>query len=64
MPHPSVPQASVPALWSFGMVISHSCGLTTVANNLALMMKIKENTVRQRICEWYYAKEDKRGEGR
>jgi hypothetical protein len=64
MPQLSVPQATVLALWSFGMVVSHSCGVTTVASNLASLMRAKENTVRQRIREWYYSKEDKRGEGR
>jgi hypothetical protein len=59
MPHLSVPQASVLALWSFGMVVSHSCGITTVASNLASLMGAKENTVRQRMREWYYSKEDK-----
>jgi len=64
MPHLSTPQATVLALWSFGMVISHSCGLTSVSSSLALLMGTKENSVRQRIREWYYAKDDKRGEGR
>jgi hypothetical protein len=52
------------ALWSFGMVISHSCGLTMVSSSLALLVREKENSVRQRIREWYYAKDDKRGKGR
>ena len=64
MPQLSAPQAVVLALWSFGMVISHSCGLTTVSSSLALLMGVKENSIRQRIREWYYAKDDKRGEGR
>lgn len=64
MPQLSTPQATVLALWSFGMVISHSCGLTTVSSSLALLMGAKENSVRQRIREWYYAQADKRGKGR
>jgi hypothetical protein len=64
MPHLSIPQARVLALWSFGMVISHSCGLTSVSSSLAMLMGVKENSVRQRIREWYYAKADKRGAGR
>ena len=64
MPQLSAPQASVLALWSFGMVISHSCGLTSVSSSLAMLIGVKENSVRQRIREWYYAKEDKRGKGR
>jgi len=46
------------------MVISQSCGLTSVSSCLALLMGAKENSVRQRIREWYYAQEDKRGAGR
>lgn len=46
------------------MVISQSCGLTSVSSGLALLLGEKENSVRQRIREWYYAKKDKRGEGR
>ncbi len=64
MPQLRAPQATVLALWSFGMVISQSCGLTSVSSGLALLLGEKENSVRQRIREWYYAKEDKRGEGR
>lgn len=64
MPHLSVPQATVLALWSFGMILAKSCGLTTVSSSLALLMGAKENSVRQRLREWSYAKEHKRGEGR
>jgi len=46
------------------MVISQSCGLTTVSSSLALLIGAKENSVRQRLREWYYAKENKRGIGR
>jgi hypothetical protein len=64
MPHLSAPQATVLALWSFGMVMSQSCGLNTVSSSLALLLGSKENSVRQRLREWYYAKENKRGIGR
>jgi hypothetical protein len=64
MPHLSAPQVSVLGLWSFGMVISQSCGLTRVSSSLALLVGAKENSVRQRLREWYYAKENKRGTGR
>lgn len=64
MPQLSKPQAAVLALWSFGMVISQSCGLTTVSSSLATLLAVKENSVRQRLREWYYAKEDKRGKQR
>jgi hypothetical protein len=46
------------------MVISQSCGLTTVSSCLALLVGVKQNSMRQRLREWYYAKENKRGAGR
>lgn len=46
------------------MVLARSCGLTRVSSSLAGLVNAKENSVRQRLREWYYAKEDKRGAGR
>ena len=46
------------------MVMAESCGLSSVSSGLGLLLGVKENSVRQRIREWYYGKEDKRGEGR
>ena len=53
MTHLSKPAATVLALWSFGMVMTKSCGLTTVAAFLADLLDQQENTVRQRLREWY-----------
>ena len=64
MPHLSRPVATVLALWSFGMVTAQSCGLTSVAGLLAELLQQRENTVRQRLREWYRDAEDKRGEKR
>jgi len=64
MPHLSKPQAVVLALWSFGVVLTKSCGLTTVATFLALLLGKKENTMRQRLREWYRDIKDKKGEKR
>ncbi len=64
MPHLSKPQAVVLALWSFGMVMAHSCGLTTVAGFLAALLGQKENTLRQRLREWCWNAQDKKGEPR
>ena len=61
MPHLSKPVATVLALWSFGMVMTKSCGLTSVAAFLADLLQQQENTVRQRLREWYRDAEDKRG---
>lgn len=61
MPHLSKPQAVVLALWSFGMVMSKSCGLTSVSTFIANLLNQKENTVRQRLREWYQNDEAKKG---
>ena len=42
LPHLSKPQARVLALWSFGMVLAHSCALSAVRHCLATGMKRKE----------------------
>ncbi len=64
MPHLSKPQATVLALWSFGMVVAQSCGLTSVSAALATLLGKKENTVRQRLREWYKEAGSKKGEKR
>lgn len=64
MPHLSQPVATVLALWSFGLVMTKSCGLTTVAGFLADLLEQQENTVRQRLREWYCDAADKRGQKR
>jgi hypothetical protein len=64
MPHRSKPQATVLAMWSFGMVLAQSCGLTSVAATLARLLGCHENTMRQRLREWCYAAPDKAGSKR
>ncbi len=64
MPHLSKPQAVVLAMWSFGMVMTGCCGLSTVAVFLALLLGKKENTVRQQLKEWYKDKGHKKGKKR
>lgn len=61
LPHLSKPQAAVLALWSFGMVMARSCGLTTVAAFLAALVDQKDATLRQRLREWYKDAQDKKG---
>lgn len=61
MPHLSKPEATVLALYSFGMIIAQSCGLTSIAVVLALLCHQSENTIRQRLREFYQNKGDKRG---
>lgn len=61
MSHLSKPQVMVLAMWSYGMVMTQSCGLTTVTAFLASLLEQKENSVRQRLREWYKNGEDKQG---
>lgn len=61
MPHLSKPQATVLALYSFGMVLAQACGLTSIADVLGRLLRQKENTVRQRLREFYQGKRDKAG---
>jgi hypothetical protein len=61
LPQLSKPQATVLALWSFGMVLARSCALTAVSSLLAAGMHRKEQTVRQQLREWYYDVKRKRG---
>ena len=49
LPTLSKPQATVLALWSLGMVLARSCALTAVSVCLALLLRRKENTVRQQL---------------
>ncbi len=61
LPHLSRPQAQVLALWSYGMALTQTCGITTIVVLLAHVLDQKENTLRQRLREWCYAAADKRG---
>jgi hypothetical protein len=59
--HLSKPQATVLALWSFGMVLARSCALTAVSHLLAKGMHRQEQTVRQQWRAWYDDTQRKRG---
>jgi hypothetical protein len=61
LPQLSGPQAAVLALWSYGIVLTQGCGLTTVAGFLATVLAGRENTLRQRLREWYREAPAKRG---
>ena len=64
LPHLAPAVVTVLALWSFGMVVAQSCGLTTVACTVAQLLGKKESAARQQLREWCYDKEDKRGRHR
>lgn len=46
------------------MVMTGSCGLSTVSVFLAALLGKKENTVRQQLKEWYKDKQGKKGKQR
>lgn len=52
-PQLSVPQLYGLAMWSFGMLIAQSCGLSCVSAAIAALLHRKEATVRQQLREWY-----------
>ena len=58
------PQAVVPATWSYGIALTRSCGRDTVAVFLAMVLKQKASTLEQRLREWYYEAQHKRGKQR
>jgi diaminopimelate epimerase len=63
MPHLTKSQAVVLGMWSFGIVMTQSCGLSTVAAFIAAIAPSavpkaivgkKENTVRQSILDFRF----------
>ena len=61
MPHLTKPQATVLALWSFGIACTRSCGRSTVATFLALLLHQKVANIEQRLYEWCLDAPDKAG---
>lgn len=64
MPRLSKPQATVLALWSFSLVVTGSCSLSGCSLFLAELLEVKENTMRQRLREWYWEGKAKKGRSR
>ncbi len=64
LPQLSGPQAAVLALWSDGMVVAQSCGITTVATFLGALVGQPAGTLRQRLRKWCDDAPDKRGDQR
>ncbi len=64
LPNLSRPQAKVLGYWSYGMVLAKSCGITLVCAALALQLSCSEATLLQRLREWCYNAEDKKGKKR
>jgi hypothetical protein len=64
LPQLSRPQARVLALWSLGMLLLGSCGISQISTLLALLLDGKEASWRQRLREWLYDARDKKGSHR
>ena len=60
----SHPQITGLALWSYGIVLAKTCGLSQVVATLASNFGEKESNLRQRMREWYWDKQDKKGKKR
>ncbi|HEX9438902.1 MAG TPA: hypothetical protein VF909_04430, partial [Roseiflexaceae bacterium] len=61
LPDLSQPQVTVLVLWSIGIVLAQSCGLTTVAVMLAYLLNLSECTMRERLRDFYRDAAHKRG---
>lgn len=61
LPHLTKPQATVLALWSFGIACTRSCGRGTVATFLGLLLGVKVANLEQRLYEWCLDAPDKAG---
>lgn len=57
-------QARVLALYSYGMAMTRQCGQTVVGMFLALVLELPFVNLRQRLREWNYEVEAKRGKQR
>jgi DDE family transposase len=53
LPDLSQPQLALLALWSLGIVLAQSCGLSTVAVLLAYLLDLSTSSVRERLRDWY-----------
>jgi hypothetical protein len=64
MSHLSKPQAVVLSMWSFAIAMTHHCGLSTVTVFLAEIFEQPENTLRERLRQWYFSSSEKKGKKR
>lgn len=61
LPHLSLPHRTVLTLWSIGVVLAHSCGVTSVAAVLASVFVRREDAVREQLRDWYRDAGEKSG---
>lgn len=58
------PQAVVLAMISLGMIAAQSCALSAISSKLAMSLKVKYDSIRQRTREFCYDAKDKKGDKR
>ena len=63
-PNLSRPQATVLALYSFGMILAQRCGLNSVAAVLVSFLRVGYHTIRSRLQEFYQPAAAKSGRQR
>jgi hypothetical protein len=61
LPQLSKPQLKGLVLWSIGIVLAQSCGLTTIATMLAYLLERSETALQEQLRDWYRDGADKRG---
>jgi hypothetical protein len=64
MAHLSKAQATVLALWSFSLVLTRNSSVSAATVMLSALLGQPENTVRQRLREWYWEAPAKKGSKR
>lgn len=64
LPSLSVAQARVLGLISYGIIQLDGCGLTRLCNGLAKIEQVPASRLRQRVREFYYEAQAKRGKKR
>jgi hypothetical protein len=62
--HLSKNQAWVLSLYSWGMVLTKHCGITTIVTLLSMILAVSPSNLRQQLREWCYEAEQKRGQKR
>jgi hypothetical protein len=64
LPSLNCSQADVLGLLSYAMLLFNSCGMTRMVNGLAQIEQVPAGRLRQRLREFYYEAQDKRGKKR
>ena len=64
LPDLSKCQAWVLSMYSWGMVLTKHCGITTIVSLLSMILECTPVKLRQQLREWNYDAQNKRGQKR